>query len=518
MNLGDKVLILDFGSQFTQLIARKIREIGVYAQIAPYFITKQDCRKMNPKAIILSGGPESVNDESSPEIPDFIFSLKVPILGICYGQQALCKRFGGKVEKADKKEFGKAQLKIIKNTPLFENLWEVGKSYQVWMSHGDHIVKLPLGFDTIASSDNAPFAFIMNENNKIYAVQFHPEVVHTPQGKGLLRNFVIKIAKCNLSWKMSSFLTKEISDIKQKLGNNKVVCGISGGIDSSVVAAFISRAVGKNLYCVFVDNGLLRKNEAKEVEENLRKYFDFNLIHVNARSVFLTALKGITDPEKKRKIIGKIFIDVFYQEIQKIGDVKYLAQGTIYPDVIESLSTASGKETTIKSHHNVGGLPENIYNLKLIEPIRLLFKDEVRVLAKELNIPDIIVKRHPFPGPGLAIRIIDEVTEEKCALLRELDAIFIEELKESGLYNKVWQAYAALLPVKNVGVMGDARTYHNTCVLRAVTSSDGMTADFVHLPYDFLSNVARRIVNEVHGVSRIFYDITSKPPATIELE
>ncbi|MDZ5761751.1 GMP synthase [glutamine-hydrolyzing] [Candidatus Cyrtobacter comes] len=514
----DKVLILDFGSQLTQLIAKRIRGAGVYSQIMPCSSTEEEIRNFKPKAIILSGSPSSVYEEGAPSIPDIVFSLNIPVLGICYGQQAMCNAFGGEIRAGTKKEFGKTSIKIIKNSPIFEDIWSIGNSYDVWMSHGDCITNLPHCFEVLAVSDNSPFAIIADKKRKLYGVQFHPEVVHTPQGDLFISNFVTKVAQCRPEWKMNTFMEEEISYIQKKVGNEKVICAISGGVDSSVVAALMSRAIGKNLYCIFVDNGLLRKNEAVEVENTLSSNFDFKLIHVNASKIFLDALKGVVDPEEKRKIIGKVFIETFNSEIKKIGDVKYLAQGTIYPDIIESVSISGGKAVTIKSHHNVGGLPENMHGLTLIEPLKFLFKDEVRILAKELGIPNSIYERHPFPGPGLAIRIIGDVNEEKCNLLREADFIFIEELKNSGLYNDVWQAYAALLPVKSVGVMGDARTYQSTCVLRAVTSSDGMSADYAQLPHEFLGRVARRIVNEVNGINRVFYDITSKPPATIELE
>ncbi len=517
MHSVDKVLILDFGSQFTQLIAKKVRKTGVYAEIMPWSVSFDRIQSFNPKAIILSGSPSSVNEVAAPYVQDEVLAMNIPIFGICYGQQALCQKLGGAVAVAEKKEFGKSDLKILKNSAIFEGVWNIGKDYTVWMSHGDHVTKLPDGFEVIGSSDNSPYAVIANEKNKIYGVQFHPEVEHTPQGEQLIENFLVKIAGCNQNWKMGNFLQNQIEYIRSITEGKKIVCAVSGGVDSSVVAALMSKAIGKNLYCIFVDNGLLRKGEAKEVINTLSSNFNLQLIHIDASNNFLTALRGVTDPEEKRKIIGKVFIDTFYSEINKIGDVQYLAQGTIYPDVIESMS-ACGGGTVIKSHHNVGGLPDNMYNLQLIEPLRLLFKDEVRLLAKELEISDVIANRHPFPGPGLAIRIVGEVTQEKCDLLREIDAIYIDELKSTCLYSTVWQAYAALLSVKSVGVMGDGRTYNNTCVLRAVTSSDGMSADFVHLPYEFLGKVARRIVNEVTGVNRVFYDITSKPPATIELE
>lgn len=514
----DKILILDFGSQFTQLITRRIRELNVYSEIRPYSMSDDEIKHFNPKAIILSGGSESVTDQDAPQIPKIIYSLNVPILGICYGQQALCKDFGGEVSSSTSRSYGVAQLEVMENSDLFESFWQPKESHQVLMSHGDCVTKLPNDFRVVARTEKAAYAAIEHKSKKIYGIQFHPEVSHTPDGIKLLDTFLIKIAGCKKDWKMGSFIQEKITEIRNEIGKEKVILGLSGGVDSTVVAALLSRAIGKQLHCVFIDNGLLRQNEVEEVENSLKDDFDLNLTTVDASNKFLSALKGVEDPEEKRKIIGRVFIKTFQNTIKELGEIKYLAQGTIYPDVIESAATSTGKKVTIKSHHNVGGLPEDMGGLRLIEPLRLLFKDEVRILGKELGVPAAILNRHPFPGPGLGIRVLGEVTKEKCDILRKADHIFIKALKDGGLYHQVWQAYAALLPVKTVGVMGDARTYQYICVLRAVTSIDGMTADYVDLPHDLLGSVAQKIVNEVHGINRVLYDITSKPPATIEME
>ncbi|WP_323733373.1 glutamine-hydrolyzing GMP synthase [Candidatus Bandiella euplotis] len=518
MNSHDKILILDFGSQFTQLITRRIRELNIYSEIKPYSISDEEIKKFNPKAIILSGGSESVTDEGAPQIPRIIYDLNVPILGICYGQQALCKDFGGIVSSSTSRSYGPAQLEILSESRLFKDFWRQGENHQVLMSHGDCISTLPKDFEVVARTDKAQYAAIEHKTKEIYGIQFHPEVSHTPDGMRLLDNFLSKIVGCKKDWEMGCFIDEQIVEMRNKVGEEKVVLGLSGGVDSTVVAALLSKAIGKQLYCVFIDNGLLRHNEVEEVQNSLKNDLDLQLITVDASTKFSSELKGVEDPEEKRKVIGRVFIETFQDTIKNLGNIRYLAQGTIYPDVIESAATSTGKKVTIKSHHNVGGLPENMGELKLIEPLRLLFKDEVRILGKKLDIPDAILNRHPFPGPGLGIRVLGEVTQEKCEILRQADHIFISMLKNRGLYHKIWQAYAALLPVKTVGVMGDARTYQYICVLRAITSIDGMTADYVDLPHELLGAVAKKIVNEVHGINRVLYDVTSKPPATIEME
>ncbi|WP_236869794.1 glutamine-hydrolyzing GMP synthase [Candidatus Bandiella numerosa] len=518
MNNHDKILILDFGSQLTQLIARRVRELNIYSEIRPFSISDKEINNFNPKAIILSGGSESVTDFDSPKIPKVIYELNVPILGVCYGQQAICKDFGGTVSSSTSRSYGAAQLEILEKSMLFDNYWQPKNNYQVWMSHGDCISKLPNDFKVIAKTDKAPYAAIEHKTKNIFGIQFHPEVSHTLDGIKLIDTFLTKIVGCKKDWEMGCFIDEAINQIKNSVGKQKVALGLSGGIDSTVVATLLNKAIGKQLYCIFVNNGLLRHNEVEEVEKSLKDNFDLQIITIDAQKKFLSELKGVTDPEEKRKIIGRVFIETFQSAIKDIGDIRYLAQGTIYPDVIESAATSTGKKVTIKSHHNVGGLPKDMGNLKLIEPLRLLFKDEVRKLGKELGVPSLILNRHPFPGPGLGIRVIGEVTEEKCEILRKADYIFINTLKENGLYDKIWQAYVALLPVKTVGVMGDARTYQHICVLRAVTSVDGMTADYVDLPHSILGHVARKIVNEVQGINRVVYDVTSKPPATIEME
>jgi GMP synthase (glutamine-hydrolysing) len=513
----DRILIVDFGSQVTQLIARRVREAGVYCEIVPFQKTEEAFERLRPKAIILSGGPASVHDEGAPLPPPFIYETGLPILGICYGEQAMAQQLGGKVEGGHHREFGRAEVEVKKPSAIFEGVWEVGKRYPVWMSHGDRVTKLPEGFEVIGTSENAPIAMIADEKRKFYATQFHLEVVHTPQGASLLANFVHKIAGLKSDWTMRAFRQEEIAKIRAEVGKARVLCGLSGGVDSSVAAVLLHEAIGDQLTCVFVDHGLLRKGEAQEVVTLFRDTYNIPLVHVDASEQFLSALKGVTDPEQKRKTIGKLFIDVFEVEAKKIGKVEYLAQGTLYPDVIESVSFSGGPSVTIKSHHNVGGLPARM-NLKLVEPLRELFKDEVRALGRELGLPEKFVGRHPFPGPGLAIRIPGEITKERLDVLRQADAIYLEEIRRAGLYDEIWQAFAVLLPVRTVGVMGDGRTYDEVVALRAVTSPDGMTADFFPFDMGFLGRAATRIINEVRGVNRVVYDVTSKPPGTIEWE
>ena len=509
----NSVLIVDFGSQVTQLIARRIREFGVFCEVKNFNISLEEIKKNLPRAIIFSGGPSSVYEENAPKISPQIFDLNIPILGICYGEQLICDMLGGKVEKSFEREFGKAEIEIVKDSKFFKDF----QNHQVWMSHGDHISKIPQGFEVIAKTPKAPFAGIANEEKKIYGVQFHPEVYHSIDGAKILNNFVVEIAGCSPDWSMKNFKDEQIVDIKKIVGDKKVICGLSGGVDSSVVATLINEAIGKQLTCIFVDHGLLRKNEGEQVKEIFTKNFVTNFIYCDAKKLFLDKLKGVSDPEQKRKIIGKTFIEVFDEEASKINGAEFLAQGTLYPDVIESSHPNKGASQTIKSHHNVGGLPENM-KLKLLEPVRMLFKDEVRALGRELGVPEIVVSRHPFPGPGLAIRILGEITEEKIKILQEADAVYIDEIKKAGLYDKIWQAFCALLPVKTVGVMGDARTYEYVLALRAVTSVDGMTAEVYNFESSFLCEVSNRIINEVRGINRVVYDYTSKPPGTIEWE
>ena len=516
----EKILILDFGSQYTQLIARRVRELKVYCEIHPFNISLGKVKQFNPKGIILSGSPSSIFDKNSPKADKKIFDLNIPILGICYGLQFMTTVFGGKVAKSKKREYGRAVLKINKNKDddLFRGI-QAGKGaqgYVVWMSHGDQIKVLPKDFIPIAHTDNCPYAALRSRDRKIFGVQFHPEVVHTTIGKKVLNNYLFNICKCKPLWDMKSFITSEVERIKKTVGNKKVILGLSGGVDSSVAAVLLHKAIGGNLKCVFVNNGVLRSNEAKEVVKTFRNNFHISLTYVDATKEFLSELKGVTDPEKKRKIIGKKFIKIFEGEAKKSGKIEFLAQGTLYPDVIESVSF-KGPSATIKSHHNVGGLPKKL-RFKLIEPFRELFKDEVRLVGKELGISDKIIWRQPFPGPGLAIRILGEVTQERLRILREADSIVIEEVKNSVLYKEIWQSFAVLLPIKTVGIMGDERTYENVIGIRAVSSLDGMTADWVRLPYDLMAKISNRIINEVKGVNRVVYDISSKPPSTIEWE
>jgi GMP synthase (glutamine-hydrolysing) len=514
----ERVLIIDFGSQVTQLIARRVRESGVYCEIHPY--NKLDAASLKsfaPKAIIFSGGPASVADEGSPRAPREAFDMGVPILAICYGQQTMTVQLGGVVEGGHAREFGRADVEIREASPLFEGVWEVGQRYPVWMSHGDRVTKLADGFAVRATSENAPFAVATDEKRRFYTTMFHPEVVHTPDGAKILRNFTHRIAGLKGDWTMAAFKDEAIARIRAQVGKARVICGLSGGVDSSVAAVLIHEAIGDQLHCVFVDHGLMRKDEAQQVITLFRDHYNIPLIHADESERFLSALAGVSDPEVKRKTIGKLFIDVFEEKARSVGGAAFLAQGTLYPDVIESVSAVGGPSVTIKSHHNVGGLPERM-DMKLVEPLRDLFKDEVRALGRELGLPETFVGRHPFPGPGLAIRVPGEITREKLEILREADAVYLDEIRKAGLYDKIWQAFAVLLPVRTVGVMGDGRTYEYVCALRAVTSTDGMTADFFPYSMDFLGRAATRIINEVKGVNRVVYDVTSKPPGTIEWE
>src|SRR6187431_1137211 len=513
----DKILIVDFGSQVTQLIARRVREEGVYSEIVPFQKAEAAFKEMKPKAVILSGGPESVHEAGSPRAPQLIFDSGVPVLGICYGQMAMAAQLGGEVQGGHHREFGRADVEVKASSQLFDATWGMGEKHPVWMSHGDRITKMPPGFTVAGTSANAPFAVIQDEKRKYYGLMFHPEVVHTPDGAKLIRNFVRKVAGLTGDWTMRAFKDEAIEKIRAQVGKGRVICGLSGGVDSSVAAVLLHDAIGPQLTCVFVDHGLLRLGEASKVVDLFRHHYNIPLVHVDASKQFLGELAGVTDPEKKRKTIGRLFIDVFDAEAKKLGGADFLAQGTLYPDVIESVSFTGGPSVTIKSHHNVGGLPARM-NMKLVEPLRELFKDEVRVLGRELGLPPDLVNRHPFPGPGLAIRIPGDITKEKLDLLREVDAVYLDEIRKAGLYDEIWQAFAVLLPVRTVGVMGDGRTYDQACALRAVTSTDGMTADYYPFDHAFLGRVANRIINEVRGINRVTYDITSKPPGTIEWE
>ena len=513
----DSILIIDFGSQVTQLIARRVREAGVYCEIVPFQLADEGFARMKPKGVVFSGGPDSVTREGSPRAPQAVFDSGVPILAICYGQQTLCMQTGGVVEGGHHREFGRADVEILKSSPLFDGFWEVGKKYPVWMSHGDRVTQLPAGFEVIGTSPNAPFAISVNEDKRYYTTMFHPEVVHTPDGAKLLSNFVHKIVGLKADWSMAAYRAEMVQKIRDQVGSGKVICALSGGVDSSVAALLIHEAIGDQLSCILVDHGLMRMNEAADVVAMFTEHYNLNLKMVDASDRFISQLEGEADPETKRKTIGRLFIEVFEEEAKKIGGADFLAQGTLYPDVIESVSFSGGPSVTIKSHHNVGGLPDRM-NMQLVEPLRELFKDEVRALGRELGLPDSFIGRHPFPGPGLAIRCPGGITRDKLEILRQADAIYLDEIRKAGLYDTIWQAFAVLLPVQTVGVMGDGRTYEFVCALRAVTSVDGMTADFYPFDMDFLGKTATRLINEVKGINRVVYDVTSKPPGTIEWE
>ncbi|EAS44408.1 glutamine-hydrolyzing GMP synthase [Photobacterium profundum] len=522
-NIHDqRILILDFGSQYTQLIARRIREIGVYCELWSWDVDEADIRDFNPNGIILSGGPESVTEDGSPRAPQYVFEAGVPVFGVCYGMQTMSEQLGGKVAGSTEREFGYAQVKVVEPTGLFKNIEDAiaedgAPLLDVWMSHGDKVVEIPDGFVKVAETDTCPFAAMANEEKRFYGVQFHPEVTHTRQGMRIIENFVLNVCGCENLWTSANIIEDAIANIKEQVGDDEVILGLSGGVDSSVVAMLLHRAIGDKLTCVFVDNGLLRLNEGEQVMEMFGDHFGLNIVHVKAEDRFLNALAGENDPEAKRKIIGHVFIDVFDEESKKLENAKWLAQGTIYPDVIESAASKNGKAHVIKSHHNVGGLPDDM-EMGLVEPLRELFKDEVRKIGLELGLPYNMLYRHPFPGPGLGVRVLGEVKKEYCDLLRRADAIFIEELHSADLYNKVSQAFTVFLPVRSVGVMGDGRKYDWVVSLRAVETIDFMTAHWAHLPYDFLGKVSNRIINEVDGISRVVYDISGKPPATIEWE
>lgn len=512
MNISEKIVILDFGSQYSQLIARKVRELNVYAELHPFSISEDELKKLNPKAIILSGGPKSVYAEDAPRPSFSVFDMGVPVLGICYGLQLIAYQLGGSVDKAAKREFGRAHLHFQESL-LFKN---ISQGTQVWMSHGDSLTALPEGFSIIAHTDNAPLCAVENTARNIYGVQFHPEVEHSTEGKQLLRNFLFDIAGCQGLWTPASFVENAIAELQQKIGDDEVICALSGGVDSTVAAVLLHKAIGDKLRCIHIDNGVMRANESRQVIDLFANHFSMNIDFVDASELFLGRLEGVSDPEQKRKIIGNTFIEVFEKEATSFKQAKWLAQGTLYPDVIESVSF-KGPSATIKTHHNVGGLPEKM-NFKLIEPFRELFKDEVRQVGLLLGIPQVFIERHPFPGPGLAIRVPGALSKEKLTILRAADQIYIEEIRNAGLYNDIWQAFAVLLPVQTVGVMGDERTYEYVCALRAVTSVDGMTADWFQFPHDVLARISNRIINEVRGINRVVYDISSKPPATIEWE